>query len=32
VRNHVSTVFSKLGVTSRGQAIVAARDAGLGRA
>ena len=32
VRNHVSTVMSKLGVTSRSQAIVRARDAGFGRA
>lgn len=31
VRNHVSTIFSKFGVESRAQAIVAARDAGLGR-
>ncbi|WP_217639348.1 alpha/beta fold hydrolase [Salinihabitans flavidus] len=31
VRNYVSTVFSKLGVESRAQAIVSARDAGLGR-
>lgn len=31
VRNHVSTVFSKIGVASRAQAIVMARDAGLGR-
>jgi pimeloyl-ACP methyl ester carboxylesterase len=31
VRNHVSTVFSKLGVESRAQAIVSARDAGLGQ-
>jgi len=31
VRNHVSTVFSKLGVNSRAQAIVWARDAGFGR-
>ena len=31
VRNHVTTIFSKLGVSSRGKAIVAARDAGLGR-
>ncbi|WP_306006476.1 alpha/beta fold hydrolase [Aquicoccus porphyridii] len=31
VRNHVSTIFSKLGVASRAQAIVSARDAGLGR-
>jgi len=31
VRNHVTTIFSKLGVASRAQAIVAARDAGFGR-
>ena len=31
VRNHVSTVMSKLGVTSRSEAIVRARDAGFGR-
>lgn len=31
VRNHLTTVFSKLGVASRAQAIVAVRDAGLGR-
>ena len=31
VRNHVTTIFSKLGVASRAQAIVSARDAGLGR-
>ena len=31
VRNHLTTVFSKLGIASRGQAIVAARNAGLGR-
>jgi pimeloyl-ACP methyl ester carboxylesterase/DNA-binding CsgD family transcriptional regulator len=31
VRNHVSTIFSKLGVTSRAQAVARARDAGLGR-
>ncbi|HMB38995.1 MAG TPA: alpha/beta fold hydrolase [Wenzhouxiangellaceae bacterium] len=31
VRNHVTTIFSKLGVASRAKAIVAARDAGLGR-
>jgi pimeloyl-ACP methyl ester carboxylesterase/DNA-binding CsgD family transcriptional regulator len=31
VRNQVSTLFGKLGVTSRGQAIVRARDAGFGR-
>lgn len=30
VRNHVSNVFSKLGVEHRAQAIVAARKAGLG--
>jgi len=31
VRNQVSIVLSKLGVDSRAQAIVLARDAGLGR-
>ena len=31
VRNRVSTIFSKLGVNSRPQAIVWARDAGFGR-
>jgi DNA-binding CsgD family transcriptional regulator len=31
VRNHLTTVFSKLGLASRAQAIVAARKAGLGR-
>jgi len=30
VRNHVSNVFTKLQVTDRGEAIVRARDAGLG--
>jgi pimeloyl-ACP methyl ester carboxylesterase/DNA-binding CsgD family transcriptional regulator len=30
VRNHVSTIFSKLGVDSRVQAVVRAREAGLG--
>jgi len=30
VRNHVSNVFAKLGVESRAQAIVMARDAGFG--
>ncbi|MFK0259112.1 LuxR C-terminal-related transcriptional regulator [Streptomyces sp. NPDC090445] len=30
VRNHVSAVLGKIGVSSRGQAIVLARDAGLG--
>lgn len=31
VRNHVTAVFSKLDVANRAQAIVLARDAGLGR-
>jgi pimeloyl-ACP methyl ester carboxylesterase/DNA-binding CsgD family transcriptional regulator len=31
VRNQVSNIFSKLGVSSRAQAIVRARDAGFGR-
>ena len=31
VRNHVSIIFSKLGVSNRGQAVAAARDAGFGR-
>jgi pimeloyl-ACP methyl ester carboxylesterase/DNA-binding CsgD family transcriptional regulator len=30
VRNQVSSIFSKLGVTSRAQAVVRARDAGFG--
>ena len=30
-RNHVSTIFSKLGVNKRAQAIVRAREAGFGR-
>lgn len=30
VRNNVSTIFTKLGVNSRGAAVAAARDAGLG--
>lgn len=30
VRNHVSNIFSKMQVTDRGQAIVLARDAGMG--
>jgi pimeloyl-ACP methyl ester carboxylesterase/DNA-binding CsgD family transcriptional regulator len=30
VRNHISSIFSKLGVTHRAQAIVTARKAGLG--
>ncbi|MEC3978090.1 response regulator transcription factor [Amycolatopsis sp. H20-H5] len=32
VRNHISNVFSKLHVADRAEAIVRARDAGLGRA
>ena len=31
VRNQVSTIFGKLGVSSRAEAIVRARDAGFGR-
>ncbi len=31
VRNHISNVFSKLHVADRAEAIVRARDAGLGR-
>jgi DNA-binding NarL/FixJ family response regulator len=31
VRNHISRIFAKLGVPSRAQAIVRAREAGLGR-
>jgi pimeloyl-ACP methyl ester carboxylesterase/DNA-binding CsgD family transcriptional regulator len=31
LRNHITNIFSKLNVTSRAQAIVRARDAGLGR-
>jgi DNA-binding NarL/FixJ family response regulator len=31
VRNHVSTVMGKLGVSSRAEAVARARDAGLGR-
>lgn len=30
VRNHVSNVVTKLGVTTRAEAIVVAREAGLG--
>jgi DNA-binding NarL/FixJ family response regulator len=30
VRNHVSNVFAKLQVTDRAQAIIRAREAGLG--
>ena len=32
VRNHVSNIFTKLGVTDRAQAVARARDAGLGSA
>ena len=32
VANHISAIFAKLGVTGRSEAIVRARDAGLGRA
>jgi pimeloyl-ACP methyl ester carboxylesterase/DNA-binding CsgD family transcriptional regulator len=31
VRNHVSLIFSKLGVSSRAEAVARARDAGFGR-
>jgi DNA-binding NarL/FixJ family response regulator len=31
VRNHVSTIFSKLQLRSRAQAVALARDAGYGR-
>ena len=31
VRNHVANIFNKLQVADRGQAIIRARDAGLGR-
>ena len=31
VRNHISNIFSKLQVADRAQAIVRAREAGLGR-
>jgi DNA-binding NarL/FixJ family response regulator len=31
VRNHVSTIFSKLQIRSRAQAVALARDAGYGR-
>jgi DNA-binding NarL/FixJ family response regulator len=30
VRNHITSIFSKLGVASRAQAIVRAREAGYG--
>jgi DNA-binding NarL/FixJ family response regulator len=32
VRNHVSSIFAKLQVADRAQAIIRAREAGLGRA
>jgi len=32
VANHISAIFNKLQVADRSQAIVLARDAGLGRA
>ena len=32
VRNHVSTIFTKLQIKSRAQAVALARDAGLGKA
>ncbi|OLF14627.1 LuxR C-terminal-related transcriptional regulator [Actinophytocola xanthii] len=32
VSNHISNIYGKLGVADRGEAIVLARDAGLGRA
>jgi DNA-binding NarL/FixJ family response regulator len=31
VRNHLSTIYSKLGVDNRAQAIVLAQDKGFGR-
>ena len=31
VRNHLSTIFNKLGARTRAQVIVQARDAGFGR-
>ena len=31
VRNHINSIFSKLGTPNRAQAIVRAREAGLGR-
>ena len=31
VANHISAIFAKLQVTDRGEAIILARDAGLGR-
>ena len=32
VRNHINSIFSKLGTPNRAQAIVRAREAGLGSA
>ena len=32
VRNHVSNIFSKLQVADRAQAVIRAREAGLGQA
>jgi DNA-binding NarL/FixJ family response regulator len=31
VANHISAIFNKLQVADRGEAIILARDAGLGR-
>jgi DNA-binding NarL/FixJ family response regulator len=31
VRNHINSIFAKLGTPNRAQAIVLAREAGLGR-
>jgi DNA-binding NarL/FixJ family response regulator len=31
VRNHITSIFSKLQVADRAQAIIKARDAGMGR-
>jgi DNA-binding NarL/FixJ family response regulator len=31
VRNHINSIFGKLGTPNRAQAIVRAREAGLGR-
>jgi DNA-binding CsgD family transcriptional regulator len=32
VKNHITSIFAKLGIQSRGRAIILGRDAGLGRA
>ena len=32
VANHISAIFTKLQITDRSEAIILARDAGLGRA